>query len=88
MWERLGHKPCVALAGWLDVDPQLLVAQSIVCVVQISGKVKARIEVPVDISAADLEQLALADESVVKALGDTKVKQVIVVAPKLVNIVI
>ncbi len=55
MWERLGHQPTVARAGWPEVDPALLVQDSVTAVVQIQGKVKARLEVSPDISEADLE---------------------------------
>ncbi len=88
MWERLGHQPTVARAGWPEVDPALLVEDSVTAVVQIQGKVRARLEVAPDISDADLEALALADSGVVRALDDRPVRKVIVRAPKLVNIVV
>ncbi len=88
MWERLGHEPTVARAGWPTVDPSLLVQDTVTAVVQVKGKVKARLEVSPEISEADLEQLALADGDVVRAIGDAVVRKVIVRAPKLVNIVV
>ena len=88
MWERLGHEPTVARAGWPEVDPALLVDDSVVAVVQVQGKVRARLDVSPDISEGDLERLALADESVVRALDGKSVRKVIVRAPKLVNIVV
>ena len=87
MWSRLGHEPCVALAGWPEVDPALLVDDTVTCVVQIAGKVRTRLEVAADISAADLEAAALADADVQKSLAGRGVRTVIVRAPKLVNIV-
>lgn len=87
MWDRLGHLPCVALAGWPVVDQGLLVEDSVVCVVQISGKVRARLDVPPDISDGELETLALDSEAVVKALAGREPRRVIVRAPKLVNVV-
>ncbi|MFI7062676.1 leucine--tRNA ligase [Kribbella sp. NPDC050124] len=87
MWEALGHEPTVAKAGWPEVDPALLVQDTVTCVVQIAGKVKDRLEVSPDIAEADLEQLALASEAVQKALDGRGVRKVIVRAPKLVNIV-
>jgi leucyl-tRNA synthetase len=88
IWERLGHEPTVARAGWPTVDPALLVEESVTAIVQIQGKVRARLEVAPDISEADLEQLALADEAVVKAIDGRPVRKVIVRAPKLVNVVV
>jgi leucyl-tRNA synthetase len=87
MWERLGHRPTVARAQWPEVDESLLVQESVTAVVQIQGKVKARLEVSPEISEDDLEAAALADESVRRALDGRSVRKVIVRAPKLVNIV-
>ena len=87
MWERLGHEPTVARAGWPVVDEALLVEDSVTAIVQIQGKVRARLEVSPDISEADLEAVALADEAVVRALDGKSIRKVIVRAPKLVNIV-
>ncbi|MFL6173051.1 MAG: class I tRNA ligase family protein, partial [Marmoricola sp.] len=88
MWERLGHQPGVARASWPDVDPALLVEDSITAVVQVQGKVRGRLEVSPDISEADLEAAALADEAVQRAIDGAPVRKVIVRAPKLVNIVL
>jgi len=88
MWERLGHEPTVAKVGWPEVDPALLVEDSVTAVVQIQGKVRGRLEVAPDISDADLEALALADPAVVRAIDGRPVRKVIVRAPKLVNIVV
>jgi leucyl-tRNA synthetase len=87
MWERLGHQPTVAKAGWPVVDESLLVADSVTAVVQVQGKLRARLEVSPDISEADLEAAAMADETVQRALDGKQVRKVIVRAPKLVNIV-
>jgi len=88
MWERLGHKPSVALAGWPTVDESLLVADSVTAVLQINGKIKERIDVSPEISDADLEALALANPAIVAALAEAKPVKIITRAPKLVNLVI
>ena len=88
MWERLGHEPSVARAGWPAVDAALLVEESVTCVVQVKGKVRGRLEVAPDISDDDLEAAALADAAVQKAIDGATVRKVIVRAPKLVNIVV
>ena len=87
MWARLGHGPSVALAGWPDVDPALLVEDSVTCVVQVSGKVRDRLEVPPSIGEDELRGLALAAPGVVKALEGREIRTVVVRAPKLVNVV-
>ena len=88
MWERLGHQPSVALAGWPLVDPALVKAESVTAVVQINGKIKTRIEIDPEISDAEFEKVALADPMVREALTGKNVLKVIARAPKLVNIVI
>ena len=88
MWERLGHKPAVALAGWPVVDPALLVADVVEAVIQINGKIKERIEVAPSISDSELEALALAHPTIVAELGGVVPKKVIARAPKIVNIVL
>jgi leucyl-tRNA synthetase len=88
MWERLGHEPTVARAGWPVVDEALLVEDTVTAVVQVKGKVKARLEVSPDISETDLEAAALADAGVQRAIDGAAVRKVIVRAPKLVNIVV
>ncbi|MDQ3484111.1 MAG: class I tRNA ligase family protein, partial [Actinomycetota bacterium] len=88
MWERLGHEPTVAKAGWPVAEEALLVEESVTCVVQVQGKVRSRLEVAPEISAADLEALSRADEAVVRAIGEATVRKVIVRAPKLVNFVV
>jgi leucyl-tRNA synthetase len=87
MWMRLGHEPAVALAGWPVVDPELLIEDSVTCIVQISGKVKERLEVAPTISEDELRELALAAPAIVSALEGRPLRTVIVRPPKLVNIV-
>ena len=88
MWERLGHKPAIALAGWPTIDPALLEEDAVTAVLQINGKIKDRIEVAPNISDADLEKLAFENAAIKAELGNSKAQKVITRAPKLVNIVI
>ena len=88
MWERLGHKPAVALAGWPTVDPTLLVEDNVIAVLQVNGKIKERIEVAPDITDAALEAQALAHPEIIAALAGATPVKIITRAPKLVNIVI
>jgi leucyl-tRNA synthetase len=87
MWERLGHEPTVALVPWPQVDEALLVEDTVTAVVQVQGKVRARLDVPPSITAAELEAAALADPAVTRALEGRTVRKVIVREPGLVNVV-
>jgi leucyl-tRNA synthetase len=86
MWQALGHKPAVALAGFAKPIPELLVQTSLTAVVQIDGKLRDKFEVSPEITAEELETLAMSSDVVKKALEGKSVKNVIVRAPKLVNI--
>ncbi|MGI5398980.1 leucine--tRNA ligase [Streptomyces sp. CA-135486] len=87
LWHRLGHTDSVVHQDFPVADPVYVVDESVTCVVQIKGKVKARLEVSPSISDEELEALALGDAAVVAALGGAGIRKVIVRAPKLVNIV-
>ena len=86
MWLLLGHEPSVALAGFRPVEESLLVESEIIAVVQVNGKLRDKFSVPVDISEEELRRLAMSSELVQRAVGDSEIKNVIVRAPKLVNI--
>jgi leucyl-tRNA synthetase len=88
MWDRLGHQPAIATAGWPVVDEKLLVAAAVEAVIQINGKIKERIEVPPTITDAEIEALALAHPTIAAELNGATPKKVIARAPKIVNIVI
>ncbi|MEV6019848.1 MULTISPECIES: leucine--tRNA ligase [unclassified Streptomyces] len=87
LWNKLGHADSVVHQDFPVADPAYVVDESVTCVVQIKGKVKARLEVSPSITDAELEKVALADEKVVAALDGAGIRKVIVRAPKLVNIV-
>ncbi|MFE7458027.1 leucine--tRNA ligase [Streptomyces sp. NPDC057554] len=87
LWRRLGHTESVVHQDFPVADPAYVVDETVTCVVQIKGKVRARLEIAPSITDEELEALALADEAVVAALGGAGIRKVIVRAPKLVNIV-
>jgi leucyl-tRNA synthetase len=72
---------------WPELDESLLVESEIQLIVQVNGKLRARIQVPVDVSKEDAEKAALADENVTAHTNGKTVRKVIVVPGKLVNIV-
>jgi len=94
-WEALGGLdrvapggiPSVARAPWPVADPALLVQETITCVVQVNGKVRARLEVSPGITEAELRDLALAAAGAARALTGLGIQRVVVRPPKLVNIV-
>jgi leucyl-tRNA synthetase len=86
MWALLGYEPTVALAGWRKADPTLLVEESVTAVVQVDGKVRDRLEVSPKIGADELQSLALATAGASRSIEGRDIVNVIVRAPRLVNI--
>jgi leucyl-tRNA synthetase len=86
-WQLLGHPASVSEYGWPTVDPDLLVEESVTCIVQVAGKLRDRFEVAVDATEDSLRELALASPAVQRALNGAGIRKVIVRAPRLVNIV-
>jgi len=86
MWERLGYHGSVSAAGLRKPDTTLLVEESVTAIVQVDGKMRDKLEVSPTISAEELEALARATAGVARAVGDREIVNVIVRAPRVVNI--
>jgi leucyl-tRNA synthetase len=88
IWALLGGKGLVAEAEWPEADPALLVEDRVTLPIQINGKRRSEIVVPKDMPAAEVEKLALADETVARMLDGAQPKKLIVVPGRIVNVVI
>ncbi|APX92729.1 leucine--tRNA ligase [Halomonas sp. 1513] len=88
LWEALGHAEPVIDAAWPVLDESALARDTIELVVQVNGKLRARLEVPADADKASIEAQALAAENVQRHTEGKSVRKVIVVPGKLVNIVV
>lgn len=88
LWEYLGGDGPAIDARWPQVDAAALVQDSVTLVLQVNGKLRSKIEVPKEMPKADVEALALEDETVKKFIADGSVRKVIVVPGKLVNVVV
>lgn len=87
LWQDLGHTDPIVDATWPVADKSAMVRSEIQVVLQVNGKVRAKVDVPADISKADLEALARENESIVRFTEGATVRKVIVVPGKLVNVV-
>ena len=85
LWSRLGHDTSLAHHPWPQADERYVGQDSVTAVVQIKGKVRAKLEVSPDIDPDELERMAL--EAVAPRLGGVPPRKVIVKAPKIVSIV-
>ncbi len=88
LWERLDHADPVIDARWPQVDEQALTRDTIELVVQVNGKLRARLEADADADKATVEALAMADDNVQRHIDGKTVRKVIVVPGKLINIVV
>ncbi|WP_133039553.1 leucine--tRNA ligase [Shewanella fodinae] len=87
LWQALGHAGDIETAAWPEVDNEALVEDSKLVVVQVNGKLRAKITVAADAEQSQVEALALADEQVQKHTEGKTVRKVIYVPGKLLNIV-
>ena len=89
LWEeRYPGEPSVHLRSWPVADPELVQEETVTMVVQVNGKVRARLEASPTISETDAEALALAADKVQKALDGRTPRRVVVKPPRLVNIIL
>jgi leucyl-tRNA synthetase len=88
LWQSLGHNESLAYEPWPEFDPSLAREDSIEVPVQVNGKVRAKINVPTDADAAQLEAAAKADERVAEHLAGKQIVKIVVVPGRLVNIVV
>ena len=88
LWERIGHDDTIAYEAFPTADAQWLVEERIEVPVQINGKVRARVEIPVGADAAAHEAAARAEPRIAELLTGATVRQLRVVPGKIVNFVI
>jgi leucyl-tRNA synthetase len=86
-WAMLGHKESVVIQAWPEVEPALLVENTITLPVQINGRKRADVTVAREAGNADVEAAVLALDAVQKALDGRSPKKVIVVPQRIVNVV-
>ena len=87
LWSRLGHKKSIFLEKWPSYDVKLVIDTEVSLVVQVNGKVRARLTVPADIKQEAAVALALADEQIKKYVTGAP-KKVIFVPGKLLSLVV
>ncbi len=88
LWKKLGHDELCSLAKWPEADAMAMVEDEKLIVLQVNGKLRGRVKVPVDISKDDLQKCAMEDEGVRRHVEGKTIRKIIVVPGKLVNIVV
>ena len=88
LWTELGHKNAIIYEKWPSFEKDLMIDEIHEIVIQINGKLKARINVMADIDEEALTKLALSEAKITQAIGQKEIKKTIIVPGKLINIVI
>ena len=88
IWQQLGYSDTIHVDHWPTWDDKFLVQDSITVVVQVNGKLRAKLNVSADISESDIKQMALADKNVQTFMDKKEPTKVIYVPGRLVNIVV
>ncbi len=88
IWEKLGHDESLTYAAWPTYDESKLVEETAEIIVQVNGKLRAKLQVAKDISKDDLEKLALANDHVTEFTDGKQIVKVIVIPGKIVNVVV
>jgi leucyl-tRNA synthetase len=88
LWSALGHTRSLTFEPWPSYDPAKIASDTVEVVLQVNGKVRSKMSVPVDAGEQELERFALADENVRRHVEGKQVVKVIVVKNKLVNVVV
>ena len=87
LWSRLGNEGSITYVPWPEYDEHHLVEDTLEIVIQINGKVRERMMVARDTSQKELEELALANETIQAQIEGKTIRKIIAVPNKLVNIV-
>lgn len=88
LWEKLGHQSFLSTEPWPQYDPQQIVDQQVLVVVQINGKLREKLTVDAGLSKEALLDLVLSNENVRKRIEGMTMRKTIVVPDKLVNLVV
>ena len=88
LWAALGNKEAMIDTLWPKVDESALIQEDVQIVVQVNGKLRAKLVVPLDAESQSIEEMALAEEKVAKLTEGKIILKFIIVPNKLVNIVV
>jgi leucyl-tRNA synthetase len=88
LWQRLGGTGSIFRHRWPEYDPALAAAETITLVVQVNGKVRARLAARRGLEDAEAGALALADQRIAPLLAGKELRRVVVVPDRLVNLVV
>jgi leucyl-tRNA synthetase len=86
-WAELGHKTLLAETPWPAPESALLLEETVTIAVQVNGKRRDELTIARDAAKEDIEAAALKLENVVRAVGGRKIKKIVVVPQRIINVV-
>ena len=87
LWEALGKKASILKNAWPEYDPEAVMEEEVLIVVQVNGKLRDRITVPASYGEEEVKSVALKSDRIQTLIEGKKIKKVVLVPKKLVNIV-
>jgi leucyl-tRNA synthetase len=88
LWEVLGNRQSIIKQSWPEYDPEAIKQEEMLIVIEVNGKVRSKVEVPVDLEEEEIKERAQLEERVRRYIKDKKIKEIIYVPKRLVNIVV
>jgi leucyl-tRNA synthetase len=88
LWQDLGNDTMLEAAGWPAWDDALIISDTMTIIVQVNGKLRAKLVLPADATDDMVKEQALAEDNVVKFLENKQPTKVIYIPGRLVNIVV
>ncbi|GAG74402.1 unnamed protein product, partial [marine sediment metagenome] len=88
LWEITGHKGSIHLQSWPEWDEKLVFEEKFTLIIQVNGKLRDKVEVPISISEEEIKEIALKSQKVQKFIKNKKIIKFVTVPNKLINIVV
>lgn len=88
LWSKFGHDESITYAKWPEFDESKLVSDTVEMIIQVNGRLRDKLSLPVDTDKEKIKELALSDEKIQKFIDGKDVAKVIVIPNKIVNIVV
>ena len=88
LWHELGHNDTIHIDHWPKWDEQYLTSDTVTIIVQVNGKLRSKLELPISMDQQGVEKAALADENVQRFTQNKPPKKMVYIPGKLINIVV
>jgi leucyl-tRNA synthetase len=88
MWQQMGFEPTITRESWPKPDLDILSSETVTIAIQVNGKLRTTLTLPAGLAPDIAEEKALADPTIKSYIGDRKIRKIIVVPDRVINVVI